>query len=407
MKIGIVTTGFDAQHPGGVSNVVITLSERLSFLYRCEIDVINFSSERYNSNSVSFFKPSTYRNKRIVLGSAFRGRQIIEVGSFGAEFEILRYRNRRELTWLFNKFDLIIVVSGVLQFANVIPIVQPPVLFQVATRLSWERKSRYKKMHQIRRLILKIQYPVLALQERRVLQKNIIFLVENSAMLNWISPRIKTSSHLWYPGVRDSGYQVEKITAQKRNSYFVSVGRLDEARKGWERLLNAYKLAYDFNSKIPPLIIIGWGNLENSANQIMISMKEEYPIQILENLPDHIRDDYLVNASYYLQTSYEEGLGLAALEALSLGIPLICSETDGSREYVKDGLSGKLVAQTSNFIEDFAIELQNSKDWDYVALSLSSFALFNERFSITTSQSHLAEIIQTVQPNFRNFMQGN
>lgn len=45
----------------------------------------------------------------------------------------------------------------------------------------------------------------------------------------------------------------------------------------------------------------------------------------------------------FLQSSLEEGLGLAGLEAMACGLPVIATRTVGSSEYVQQGDNGFLI----------------------------------------------------------------
>ena len=49
---------------------------------------------------------------------------------------------------------------------------------------------------------------------------------------------------------------------------------------------------------------------------------------------------YLACADCLVFPSVREGLGMAALEALSMGIPVIASDNRGTREYMRDGSNG-------------------------------------------------------------------
>lgn len=395
MKIALVTFDFDTERSGGVSSVGKKIIEFIIEEFESQIEIVSFSNSKFDSSSISFFRPKSYRNKITKSDTNYRSIPIIRIGSIGSEFEFLRYRRRRELSNFFRGYDLIIVVTGILQFANVIPKINVPIIVQCATRLKWERKSQYSSMSGFKEFFLKLQLPFLALQEKKVLKSNSTILVENSKMKDWIASKSSVRTEMWYPG---AGPKVSKFSlgsTPHRNGHFVSVGRLDESRKGWDRLFLAYKEAVDSNVSLPDLLIIGSGAFSLETQRLVDQLTPDYPINILGKLSDSARDSKIQSASFFLQTSFEEGLGLAALEALRYGVPLICSETDGSREYVHDGVSGKLVPQGKNFVNRFAKAIIHSQILDYEELSVTSKNLFDSIFADELSREKLLEIINT------------
>lgn len=50
--------------------------------------------------------------------------------------------------------------------------------------------------------------------------------------------------------------------------------------------------------------------------------------------------EYLAGADFVVFPSHREGLGMAALEALSMGIPVLAADNRGTREYMKNGVNG-------------------------------------------------------------------
>lgn len=59
-------------------------------------------------------------------------------------------------------------------------------------------------------------------------------------------------------------------------------------------------------------------------------------------------DDELINvyneSSIYVSCSHEEGFGLTPLEAMSCGIPVVCTDSGGIRDYAVDGINCLIVA---------------------------------------------------------------
>ena len=67
----------------------------------------------------------------------------------------------------------------------------------------------------------------------------------------------------------------------------------------------------------------------------------------------------IADASVYLTTARWEGLPLAVLEAMSLGIPVVASDVVGNRDAVEEGVTGYLyplgdVKIAARLVEDAA-----------------------------------------------------
>lgn len=381
MKVVLVSSGFSEQKPGGVSAVVLNILHILGTKPDIEIQIANFSNSVRDKLSLAIMDPKTYGSRRSTVSTTSEGFTISHFGNQISELELFRYKKRNDLKNYFSQFDIIIVVTGILQFANVIPELGKPVFVCCATRLSWERKSQYPNMKMLRRVVLHAQSPGLRILESRVTRRNFVFITINQKMQDWILAKGKRRSVLWYPGVSKHYFSLIRNTIEGQAGHFVSVGRFAEARKGWKRLILAYKHAYEIDSSIPKLILIGWGDFEPKVQEILDSWGANIPITVVKNATMEQRDLLVRTASYFLQTSHEEGLGLAAIESLRFGVPLICSDTDGSREYVIQDVTGKVVPQGKNFIKRFSVAILESRSWERSHLSESCRELFENKFS--------------------------
>lgn len=87
------------------------------------------------------------------------------------------------------------------------------------------------------------------------------------------------------------------------------------------------------------------GKLENLINTYVLSDR----IRLLGYRNDMER--ILQSADCFAFPSQREGLGIAAVEALLSGIPVIAADNRGTREYVKDGINGIMCRATS--VADF------------------------------------------------------
>lgn len=105
-------------------------------------------------------------------------------------------------------------------------------------------------------------------------------------------------------------------------------------------LIKAFSIVYHSEEVKPVLEIIGDGPLKNE----LIALTEELGIRnavvfkgLIPNLelPEHINKmDIFVNCSK------QESFGVALVEAMACGVPVIATDTEGFREVVADGVTG-------------------------------------------------------------------
>jgi glycosyltransferase involved in cell wall biosynthesis len=124
----------------------------------------------------------------------------------------------------------------------------------------------------------------------------------------------------------------------------VFVGRL-AAEKGLNTLIDAWPLV---RAKHPRarLTLVGEGpdrvSLEASARARGLTLGAEGAV----NFPGRVTDPepLLRDADLFILPSHEEGMSIALLEAMALGIPLVASSIPGNRRLVTDFQHGRLAA---------------------------------------------------------------
>ncbi|HTV46608.1 MAG TPA: glycosyltransferase family 1 protein [Stellaceae bacterium] len=116
--------------------------------------------------------------------------------------------------------------------------------------------------------------------------------------------------------------------------YFVCVGTI-EARKNHLLLLNVWRrLAAEFGAAAPRLVLIGQ---RGWLTQHVIDMLERSPalngLVIERNtLRDAEMAELIGGARALLQPSFAEGFGFPVIEALALGVPVLCSDLPALRQ---------------------------------------------------------------------------
>ncbi len=121
----------------------------------------------------------------------------------------------------------------------------------------------------------------------------------------------------------------------------IAAGRLS-GQKNFKMLINAFA---SFSRKFPDytLTICGDGNLKeellNQASSLGVADKIAFP--------GHVTDihDRMTKAGIYVSSSDFEGLSNSMLEAMAIGIPVVCTDcpVGGARMFIKDGVNGFLV----------------------------------------------------------------
>jgi glycosyltransferase involved in cell wall biosynthesis len=123
-------------------------------------------------------------------------------------------------------------------------------------------------------------------------------------------------------------------------------------RKGLEYLISA---SVEARCQIPDLVTVIAGTASSSSRsyadqlyeQIRLASADGF-IHILETLSPDDMPTFFAGADIAVQPSLAEGLGLAIIEAMAAGVPVVASDIPGINEIVRPDVDGLLVPPKSS-----------------------------------------------------------
>jgi phosphatidyl-myo-inositol dimannoside synthase len=118
----------------------------------------------------------------------------------------------------------------------------------------------------------------------------------------------------------------------------ICVARLIE-RKGQDHLIEAIKRLTDSGINVV-LSLIGTGDSQRDYEDQACRLGIEDRVQFVGYVPREEINAYYNSAHVFVLPSYNEGMSLAALEAMAAGLPLIVTRTGGTAELVEEGVNG-------------------------------------------------------------------
>lgn len=118
----------------------------------------------------------------------------------------------------------------------------------------------------------------------------------------------------------------------------ICVARLIE-RKGQHHLIRAVKMLKERGISIQ-VDLIGTGDSLEAFYKLASDLDVSDSIKFLGYVPREEIAQYYAASHLFVLSSYYEGMSLAALEAMSAGLPLILTRTGGTSELVIEGVNG-------------------------------------------------------------------
>ena len=157
-------------------------------------------------------------------------------------------------------------------------------------------------------------------------------------------------------------YKTKKHLGLNSEKIILAVARL-EPLKGLDILISAiYKI--ENNADITLLIAGDYLNNQREFQRLQTIIKAlglSEKIKFLGNIQHNKMPLYMSAADVLVMPSYYESFGLAALEAMACGTPVITSRNSGAKTFIEQGTSGYLIPWNcpEHYAERLEILLKN------------------------------------------------
>lgn len=337
-RVALLTHGLTIG--GGVPVVARWLAEALRATGDYVVELHDLATSRSDPASRRLSAPRSWLTRS--LHREMNGPTHHHWGANLVEAEPMRYRPRRQLSAHLRGYDLVQVVAGTPAWAGPALGLGVPVVLQVATLAAWEREAalaaRWSVVGEWRRAMTRW----VSARERVALRQVDRVLVENTRMADFTRALGQRRVRLAPPGV-DTTVFAPSTAGHRPDGHLLAVSRLGDPRKGLDRLVRAYAELTRSRSLVPDLVLAGRGALSGDVESLIAGLGLGRRVVVRGDVSVDELVELYRGASVFVQTSYEEGLGIAVLEAMACGLPVVATATAGTAQTVLDGDTGWLI----------------------------------------------------------------
>lgn len=399
MRVALVTNRWGVG--GGVFTIAQWLSDGL-LKHGHTVAIFNIANSGKDKYSRRLLGPSTWMRGPRLEPVSEGPPAVTRVGAQFVEFELFRYFPRKALAQELNQFDIVHVVSGGPILAFCVANVSAPKILHVATTAKSERPTRIRVMKPARRLVATGLYRAVVCAEPRALGMVDQVLVLNDWMQQWVGEHSATPVMKLTSGVDIKRFHRTRPWAADNN--IIGLGRLGDPRKDWGTAVRAFELLVESGCiERNRLILAGKGPVPESLSLRVARSPFRDRIDICADLSSTDVVKVLTGSSVFLQSSLEEGLGIAGLEAMAAGLPVVSTATVGAAEYVRNGYNGYLVPLDegdvgANLAQKLKVILTEDNSW----MSENACETVRSRYSSVAEMDRLLALYESMRQGAGN-----
>jgi glycosyltransferase involved in cell wall biosynthesis len=231
--------------------------------------------------------------------------------------------------------------------------------------------------------------------------KNASFVIANSMGLRELALKSKAEKEI---GVVYNGIDVEEFvpdTTKQNKDFFtiICVSRVTP-RKGVRFLIQAFKILSARYSQVR-LLIVGDGNEKKSLEDLVRALELNDKVEFAGAIAHENVLGFYQRANVFVLPSLNEGMSNVMLEALACGLPIVATDTGGTKELLTDNVNGLVVRmkdaddladKIEKLILDSELEKTMSQESRKLAEKMKWGNVAEEYFDLYKKTSNLAKM---------------
>lgn len=287
--------------------------------------------------SFKLLQRSTGTRQSILLNN-YEGHAI---GAWLPEFEFTHFLPTKHWKDLMQSCNFYIAVSGNFLACMPFALTGRNFIAWIATPWHEDRKDRVAQFPWYRKVVDKaIISNIMPAVEKNILKRGTILPISQYTkhQLNTIVGRDVACDILPMPIDTDLFVPDQRRTVPGRIAF---VGRFSDPRKNIALLFDAVKTCRDLGENVTAFVIGEDPNQAITENIKSFGLTDY--IQCIPYMQRNHLPAILQTIDVFVIPSYQEGLCIAALEAMACGCPIVSTRCGGPEEFVKDAQTGYLV----------------------------------------------------------------
>jgi glycosyltransferase involved in cell wall biosynthesis len=241
---------------------------------------------------------------------------------------------------------------------------------------------------------------------KKVLSKADRVLAQSSDMKNYINELYSRKNNIQIIPLALPDSEINSLLAfsssvNEKGAKLVSVGRMAKV-KGYDFLIRALAL---ISKKIPEteLTLIGDGPERHCLEALVSELGLRNRVTFTGWLTGSEKYKKLRASDIYVMSSLHEGFGVVLLEAMACGLPIVCTDSGGQVDIIKNGvngflaksadehdLAGKILALAENKKKRAALSANNREEINNYRISSTAkkyLEVFNEAIDMKNKNS--------------------